>query len=245
MQVIQGHFEGTGAALYLQLGCIPYQIRIWNLGGATPDELIWERGMAVDILTTEGILKTGDGGAFADNVFGAGISPYYGGELLTSTMQADTSYGGTTGGVQYIERDDKDYRYFTDAAAGISGDASTETIDTWTLVTAGTPSGHFNGDVVCTYIGPGSEIRIVSGGGSGKHTYRAWIQAVTTGTGGAGDEVTLSWAVPSGRVDFIGGQYGYKPTVVGKVTKPGIKINMITPINVNAEHHCFTALCPG
>ena len=239
MEVIQGHFEGTGAALYLQLGSIPYQIRIWNLGGATPDELIWERPMACDILTTEGILKTGDGGAFADNVFGAGVSPYYGGELLTAAMQTDTTYGG---GI-YIERDDKDYRYFTDSAAGISGDASTVTIDTWTLGTAATPAGHFNGDVVCTYIGPGSEIRIVDN--NRKHTYRAWIQAVTTGTGGAGDEVTLSWAVPSGRVDFIGGQYGYKPTVVGKVTKPGIKINMTTPINVNAEHHAFTALCPG
>ena len=239
MQVIQGHFEGTGAALYLQLGSIPYQIRIWNLGGATPDELIWERPMACDILTTEGILKTGDGGAFADNVFGAGISPYYGGELLTTAKQTDLTYGG---GI-YIERDDKDYRYFTNSDAGISGDAATVDITAWTLDTAGTPSGHFDGDLTGTYVGPGSEIRIVDA--NRKHTYRAFIQALTAGQGVSANEVTLSWAVPSGRVDFIGGMYGYKPTAVGKVTKPGIKLNMTTPINVNAEHHAFTALCPG
>jgi len=46
-------------------------------------------------------------------------------------------------------------------------------------------------------------------------------------------------------VYFIGGQYGYKPTAVGKTTKAGFVLNMTTPINVNAEHHCFTALCPG
>jgi len=241
MQVIQGHFEGTGAALYLQLGSIPYQIRIYNLGGATPDEIIWDRGMACDILTTEGILRTGDGGAVADNVFGAGIAPYYGGDLLTTTNQSDTTYGG---GV-YIERDDKDYRYYTNAAAGISGDAATEDITTWTLDTSGTPSGHFNGDVTGTYIGPGSLIRIVAGAGSGKHTYQAWIQALTAGQGVSADEVTLSMAVPSGKVTFIGGQYGYKPSAIGAVTKPGVVINMTTPINVNAEHHAFTALCPG
>ena len=241
MRVIQGHFEGTGAALYLQLGCIPYQIRIWNLGGATPDELIWERGMAVDILTTEGLLKTADGGAFADNVFGAGISPYYGGEMLTAAMQTDLTYGG---GI-YIERDDTNYKEHTDSAAGIVGDAENTGITTWTLDTAATPTGHFDDDVIGTYIGPGSEIRIVSGAGSGKHTYRAWIQGCSAAAGSVADAVTLSWAVPSGRVDFIGGQYGYKPTAVGKVTKPGIKLNMVSPINVNAEHHCFTALCPG
>ena len=239
MQIIQGHFEGTGAALYLQLGCIPYQIRIYNLGGATPDEIIWDRGMECDILTTEGLVRTGDGGAVVDNVFGAGISPYYGGELLTSAMQTDLTYGG---GI-YIERDDTNYKNYTNSAAGIVGDAATEDITTWTLDTAATPTGHFNGDVTGTYIGPGSEIRIVDT--NKKHTYRAWIQALTAGQGVSSDEVTLSWAVPSGRVDFIGGQYGYKPTPVGKVTKPGIKLNMTTPINVNAEHHCFTALCPG
>uniref|UniRef100_A0A6M3J169 Uncharacterized protein n=1 Tax=viral metagenome TaxID=1070528 RepID=A0A6M3J169_9ZZZZ len=239
MQVITGHFEGTGAALYLQLGCIPIQIRIYNLGGATPDEIIWDEAMACDILTTEGLVRTGDGGAVLDNVFGAGIAPYEGGDLLTTSNQTDVTYGG---GV-YIERDDKDYRFFTNSAAGISGDAATVDITTWTLDTAGTPSGHFNGDVTGTYIGPGSEIRIKDS--TNKHVYKAWIQALTAGQGVSANEVTLSRAVPSGTVEFIGGMYGYKPSAIGTVTKPGIKLNMVTPINVNAEHHSFIAICPG
>jgi len=239
MQVITGHFEGTGAALYLQLGCIPHQIRIYNLGGATPDEIIWDEAMACDILTTEGLVRTGDGGAVVDNVFGAGIEPYDGGELLTDDNQTDTTYGG---GI-FIERDDKDYRYFTKAAAGISGDASTVDITTWTLDVAATPTGHFNGDVVGNYIGPGSEIRIVDT--NNKHTYKAYIQALTATQGSATGEVTLSRAVPSGKVQFIGGMYGYKPSAVGTVSKAGIKLKMVTPINVNAEHHSFIAICPG
>lgn len=238
MQVITGHFEGTGAALYLQLGSIPYQIRIYNLGGATPDEILWDRAMCCDILTTEGITRLGGETANLDNVFGAGIAPYYGGDLLTTANQTDLTYGG---GV-YIERDDKDYRFYTNAEAGISGDAATADIDTWTLDTAATPTGHFNGDVTGTYIGPGSLIRIASN--DNKHTYQAWIQALTAGQGVTANEVTLSMAVPSGKVQFIGGMYGYKPSPIGTVTKPGIRINMTTPINVNAEHHSFIALCP-
>jgi len=239
MQIITGHFEGTGAVLYLQLGSIPHQIRIYNLGGATPDEMIWDEVMACDILTTEGLVRTGNGGAVVDNVFGAGISPYYGGDLLTTTNQSDTTYGG---GV-YIERDDKDYRQVTNAAAGISGDAATEDITTWTLDTAATPTGSFNGDVTGAYIGPGSEIRIQSS--DRKHVYKAYIQTLTAGQGVTANEVRLSWAVPSGTVEFIGGMYGYKPSAIGAVTMPGMVITMVTPINVNAEHHSFVAICPG
>uniref|UniRef100_A0A6M3J650 Uncharacterized protein n=1 Tax=viral metagenome TaxID=1070528 RepID=A0A6M3J650_9ZZZZ len=240
MHYIHGHFEGTGAALYLQLGAVPDEIEIWNLDGATPDTFIWNKMMGSNILTVEGITRIGSGGAVTDEVFGAGISPYYGGDLLTTSNQSNTTYGG---GV-YIERDDKDYRYFTDSAAGISGDAATTTIDTWTLDTAATPKGHFNGDVTGTYIGPGSLIRVVDtkGKGSGKHTYEAFIVALTAGQGVSSDEVTLSWAIPSGRVDFIGGMYGYKPSTVGTVTKAGIKLNMTTPLNVDGEHHAFRAI---
>ena len=77
------------------------------------------------------------------------------------------------------------------------------------------------------------------------NVYSAWIHALTSGQGVADDEVTLSWAVPSGNVEFIGGRFGYIPTAVGQVTKPGIKINMTSPTNENGLHHCFTAFCPG
>ena len=228
-RIIKGHFHGTGADLYLQLGGIPAYFKMWNLELSTPAYLEWSPVMGADDLTVEGILRDEDGGALSDLAFGEGVSPYYGGDLLTTTNQPSTTYGGSS--VDFIEIDDKDYRFYTDNDAGISGDASSEDIDTWTLDTAGTPSGHFNGDVVGTYINDGSPIRIMSS--DNKHVYDAYIVAsALSGSGGAADEVTLSWAVPSGSVQYIGGRYGCKPTPVGKVSKEGLLINDTT---VNAS----------
>lgn len=237
MDLIRGHFHGTGADLYLQLGGIPAYFKMWGIETGTPDSVEWLRDMAADDLTVEGIMRPKGGGAVQDHAFGEGVSPYYGGELLTTTNQPSTTYGGAS--VDFIERDDKDYRYYTDSDAGISGDASTETIDTWTLDTAATPSGSFNGDVAGTYINDGSLIRIVDD--NNKHTYEAYIVASALSTsGGAADEVTLSWAVPSGRVDFIGGRYGYKPTAVGKTSKAGLLINETT-VNTSGGMVAFMA----
>lgn len=219
MQMIQGNFCATGADIYIQLGGIPEYFEVWDLSENTPYTQIWARAMGHGILTTEGITRPKDGGAITDQAFGEGISPYYGGELLTTTNQTDLTYGG---GI-YIEPDTKDYRQFTIADAGISGDAATTDITTWTLDTAATPTGHFNGDVTGSYIGAGSPIRITSN--DNKHTYDAYITALTAGQGVTANEVTLSWAVPCGRVDYIGGKFGYKPSAIGTVTKPGVLLN--------------------
>lgn len=241
MQLITGHFHGTGADLYLQLGGIPDYFKMWAIELGTPAWLEWTRDMAADDLTTEGIYRDQGGGALEDLTFNGGVSPYYGGVKLTSTLQPSVTYGGAN--VDFIERDDKDYRYYTNAVAGISGDASTEDIITWTLDTAGTPSGHFNGDAVGTYINDGSLIRIVDV--NNKHTYEAYIvDSAVSADGGASDEIVLSWAVPSGRVDFIGGRYGYKPTAVGQVSKAGLLINE-TAINYSGNMVAFMAWMSG
>lgn len=237
MKIIQGHFNGTGADVYLQLGSIPYKIKFWNLDAATPMYLEWSRDMIHDILTVEGIYRDADGGAFADLAFGEGVQPYRGGVLLTTSNQTSVTYGE---GV-YLERDDTDYRFYTNAAAGISGDASTEDITTWTLDTAATPTGHFNGDVTGTYIGPGSLIRIVDT--SNNHTYETSITALTAGQGVSTDEVRLGEAVPSGSVQYIGGKFGYSPSSVGTTTKAGVRISN-TSLNVNDNIIGFTAYCP-
>ena len=237
LQLITGHFHGTGADLYLQLGNIPTFFKMWGIEEGTPDILEWCPEMAADDLAVEGVFYPKGGGAIEDYAFGEGVSPYYGGEVLTTTNQPSTTYGGAS--VDFIEIDDKDYRYYTDVDAGISGDASSETISTWTLDTAGTPSGHFNGDVVGTYINDGSRIRIKST--DNKHVYEAFIVAsALSASGGAANEVTLSWAVPSGTVEYIGGRYGCVATAVGKVSKPGLLIND-TSINVSGAMVAFMA----
>jgi len=235
LQILSGHFEGTGADLYLQLGAIPKYFKMWGIEEGTADTLEWCDTMAADDVSVEGIFRPKAGGAVEDYAFGEGVSPYYGGVELTSTNQSDTTYGG---GV-FIERDDKDYRYYTDNAAGISGDASTVTIDTWTLDTAATPSGSFNGDVVGTYINDGSIIRVIDN--NEKHTYQAHIVgSALSASGGAADEVTLSWAIPSGKVTFLGGRYGYIPSTIGSISMAGLLIND-TSINVDGQMCAFVA----
>lgn len=240
MQLLQGHFQATAVTHRLCLGAIPYNIIFWGLEGATPDTVEWDRSMIHDILTVEGIMRPTAGGNVVDYAFGEGVAPYEGGDLMTTANQTDVTYGG---GI-YVMRDDKDYRYFTNSAAGISGDASTETITTWTLDTAGTPSGHFNGDVAGTYISKGSIIRIQETAVPNR-VYEAAITNAPSGSGGAANEIYLSRAVPNGKVTFIGGFAGYKPVPIGQITTPGMVINLATTPFVDDEMVGFRALMPS
>lgn len=237
MNVLQGVFNGTGADVVLCLGAIPYHIRLWNLEAAVPLETEWAQCMAADTLTCEGITHPADGGAPLDHAFGEGIQPYWGGDLMTTTNQTSVTFGE---GV-YLMRDDHDYRKFTNSAAGIVGDAATTDITTWTLDTAATPTGHFNGDLTGTYVGDGSPIRIKSS--DNKHVYEVYITALTAGQGVSSDEVTLSYPVPSGTVEYIGPKFSYKPVPIGQVTTPGVLINYAT-LNVNDALIGFMALMP-
>ncbi len=239
VQVIRGHFHGTAADLYLQLGTIPFYFEMWKLETNTPDTVVWCDVMGADDECVEGFLRPYAGGATDDHVFGAGVSPYYGGETLDTTLQPSVTYGGAS--VDFIERDDKNYRFYTKSEAGISGDAATEDIITWTLDTAATPSGHFNGDATGTFINQGSLIRIRPT--TGQYEAIAYIAGTSISTSGKeADEVDLSWAVPSGEITFIGGCYGYKPSPIGAVTKPGMLINETT-VNASGLMVGFMALC--
>ncbi len=242
MQLLQGHFQAIGADAphYLCLGAIPYSITFWGLEGAQPDTVIWDRSMIHDILTPEGIMHPTGGGGPADYAFGQGVAPYEGGDLMTTSNQTDT----TNGGGIYIERDDKDWRYFTNSNAGILGDASTETITKWTLDAAGTPSGHLNGNVVGTYITKGSLIRIQATA-SPNTVYTAAIANALSGTGSAANAVTLTRAVPNGQVTFIGNFAGYAPVPIGKVTSKGMLINLTSTPFVDGEMIGFQAFMPS
>ena len=212
MKTISGNFNGTGADLYICIGFVPDFVELFNLEGTQFLSAKWNIEMMRAAEVSEGIQFSGADVAGAALTAGAGILPYYGGDTLTTTTAGTTTYGE---GV-YLKRDKTDYR-------GSDGDAVSVTIDTWTLDSGYT--GHFNEDVTGTYIGEGSEIWI-----DGK---RYMIQALTAGQGEASTEVTLSHTgVPSGRVEYIGGMYTYKPMVDGEVTPAGFVIKNTT-INVN------------
>ena len=220
---IGGTFNGTGAAVYICIGFVPDYVKVWNCEGSQALQLEWNKNMRTTEIQEGVELATS---TFAANTVGAGIMTYFGGDTLTSTTAGTTTYGE---GV-YLKRDDHDYRYPNGGANGL-GDAVADVIDTWTLYSAFT--GHFNEDVTGTYIGEGSPICI-----DGRWYY---ITTLDAGKGEATNEVTLTHTgVKSGKVQFIGGKYDYKPMVAGEVTPAGFLISDTT-VNVNDATCAFEA----
>ena len=219
MKWIGGKFHGTGDSLYICCGFVPDAVKIVNVEAATPLYLFWNRHMAdASQLSIEGVYRAAAGGALGDLAAGAGIQPYYGGDLLTTTSAGTTTYGE---GV-YLKEDRRDYRFW-DEKALLPGDGALGDITDWTLVSGYT--GHFNHDVNGTYCGPGSPI-VING-----NLYM--ISLLAAGTGNATTEVTLNVSgVATGDVGFLGGMYGYKPMVANEVTPAGFLCN---EDNVNAN----------
>lgn len=220
-KMISGTFNGTGAALYLCIGFIPDFVDIYAAEDAELAHAHWNKGFTA-AESVEGFIDHGGAQATVLYTAGTGIRPYYGRELMTSTIQTSTTYGS---GV-YLVKDNRDYRS-VDLA---SGDV---TVDTWTLDTSGSRSGHFNEDVAGTYIGEGSKIKIDN----------RWyvIESVTGGTGEASDEVVLNYAAPSGEVQFITGMYDYVPLALNKVSPEGFYLAATTEINVSGQINMFVA----
>ena len=224
--IVTGVFNGTGADVYICLGFVPQFVRLWNTEGTQGITGEWNISMGRSLEVVEGLEHTGADVAAKALTIGIGIQPYYGGETLTSAMQTSTTYGE---GV-YLKKDDHDYRYLD--ANKSPGDAVLADIDTWTLDTSASYTGHFNADVTGTYIGEGSMINI-----DGK-----WyaIVALTATQGVADDEVTLSLNPKSGVVQHITGKYGYKPIPVGEETPAGFMVGD-ADINVNDALIAFEA----
>ena len=229
-KIVGGRFNGTGAAVYICIGFVPDWVRIF-VGDAADNYArhVYSKHIGAHD-AVEGVVCDSDGSSYSEDTYGEGVQPYYGGDLMTTSNQTSVTYGE---GV-YLYPDNADYRYGPNLGpGGASGDAVSETITSWTLDTAATPTGHFNEDVNGTYIGIGSRICI-----DGK-----WYTiTVLTGSQGEGDdEVELNYPAPSGEVQFIGGKYTMKPIPVGEVSKAGFKINRTTVINVNNEIQWFEA----
>jgi len=241
MKCVRGTFNGTGAALYIGCGFIPTRVEVRAVGdaGGLNPRVKWSSNDRV-AAQAEGVLDTDMATQAVQLAAGEGISAYAGGDILTAALQTDTTYGG---GI-YLVRDEKDYRYGTNAMPGPnggSGDAVATTIDTWTLDTSANRTGHFNEDVTGTYIGAGSKITIETGYGKLKIHEDLFIEALTATQGEAADEVTLNRAVGAGRVRKITGMYDFAPQAVGQIILPGFKISATTHINVDGEMQEFVA----
>lgn len=218
--IVSGTLNGTGASIYVGCGFIPDEVYVYNCEASTPIMGIWNR----DMRTAEQIGGVTIAAALARSTVGAGIAPYRGG---TVTASGNTAY----------------VIPFADAYSGktnnlVAANTSSSTITTWTLGNSGNKTGNFNFGVNTTYVGEGSKVVIWD---DLTKTEYVVVMTALTNDGDAANEVTLSEAVPSGTVRFIGPMYDYIAAPADVVMPQGFSIDD-TDLSVSGEYLSFTAI---
>lgn len=229
MQVLKGYFNGTGATCKLCLGAIPWRFQLQNIQVATnPLTIQWAAAMMCEVLCYAGIYI--DGGGIPTKLTTTGCVPYEGGDLMTSTIQTSTTYGE---GV-YLGWDLKNYQADYTYGSGTSGTP----INKWTFVTGLT--GYWNVAKVASgnRVGVGSRIRIKED--STGFVKESCVTALTS-DGEVSAEVTLSRAIGTGTITFLGGMYQLAPIALGKTAPAGITLGSETTVNVNDDMLTFEA----
>jgi len=239
MNEITGTFNGTGAQVFVCCGFIPDEVRIISAGDAEVADMLGTRDLRVAALV-DGFMNHGGAQAVTLYTAGTGLQPYYGGDLMTATNQTSTAYGeGIYLGWDRGVNPARSLNYAQDNVYGYQGGSP---IDTWNLDTSGNRTGSFNADVQVsgtTRIGAGSRILIEQN--INRRQRWATIEALTAGQGIADDEVTLSEAISSGKVRYIGGQYDMVPIPIGETTPQGFILNVTTDTNMNDQMQVFIA----
>jgi len=208
--VLNGVYYGTGATVYLCVGAIPDKVELVNLGNTTnPLILKWRKEFIKYSGSYGGIIL--DGAGTHTYLTTTGIFPYEGGDMLTTTNQTNTTYGG---GI-YLGWDLQDYR--KNNSFGVASGF----INRWTQYSTNT--GKWNTPIVATgaRIGIGSPIWIKEDL-SGK--VKKSVVTALTSTGASTNNVTLSRTITDGDIVYIGGMYSLAPISVGKITPAGIQI---------------------
>lgn len=228
-------FNGTGAALYFCLGFLPDWVKITGNSATYQPTLTWDRDMLP--LQYEGLLEATGTTYIARTplLIGAGVSLYVGGDILTAANQTSVAYGA---GV-YLVKDGADYRQ--DLTLGVQAPID---VNGWKLGNSSNRTGNFSSGILASgsRIGVGSKVIVKAAAGARQINpeQEAIITAISN-QGAAANEVTLSKALPTGDVVFIGGQYTSAPMALGRTTMKGILLNAITPINISNEVHLLEA----
>lgn len=232
MQVLKGYFNGTGATCKLCLGAIPWRFVIQNIQVATnPETIEWDAAMLCENLCYAGIYIKGSDGV-RTKLTTTGVVPYEGGDLMTTTNQTSVTYGE---GV-YLGWDLKNYQADYDYGSGTDGTP----INAWTLDTSANRTGHWNVAKVASgnRVGAGSRIRIKEN--SSGLVKESCVVAITS-DGEQTDEITLTRAIGTGTITFLGGMYQLKPIALGKVAPAGMTLGSETTVNVNDDMITFKA----
>jgi hypothetical protein len=248
MNMVSGLFNGTGANVTLCIGFIPDYVKVYNLedAGSLFAKLEWWREMRL-VGATRGLAEvTGTTYRAIDlrTVADEGIVLYRGGEILTTTNQTSTSYGA---GV-FLGWDKTDYK--ADLVNGVAAP-----ITTWTLGSSTNRTGNFNANLLHALAaaggnGTGSRIgvgsKIVIREAQTRATKEAFVEVganAAAAAGSAANSVTLSEAIGSGEVLYIGGAMDMAPLAIGVTTSAGFTLEAATNINDTAnEVHFFEAI---
>lgn len=219
MRVVRGSFQGTGAALYLGIGFIPKQFRMWNISDGTVLYQLhdWTKDMRRTIKGFDGHSMLGqadmaDGNA-SDVASGSGVSIYRGGDVGNGTE------------TYLIADPEPDKRA---KGAGVA-------IDTWTLGSSTNKTGNWNDVCSLTYpntCGVGSLI-VIDG--------KEYTVYAITSNGEQANEVTLDAAAPNGRIGFLGGLYTHVQCPATLTMPPGMYIPETAAFNVDGEMVIFEA----
>lgn len=217
MKRVSGTLNGTGAAIYVGLGFVPDSVKVFNNESTTAVFGEWNRDMRT-VEATGGNLVAA---AVTRATVGAGIRLYRGGDLTVSGNSAYLiSFADVYG--------KKDVRAAYSATAPITK---------WTLGNSGNRTGNFDHEASTSYVGEGSEISIYNP--LTKISYNVFVQAMTS-NGEAANEVTLSEAVPSGDVQFLGPMYDYVAAPAGVIMPAGFVIDSTT-LSVSGQMISFVA----
>lgn len=242
MNLVKGVFNGVGSSkTWIGLGMVPSKLRIAVIDQSDAEEVVWDENMARATTGAEGILRKSVGNSpnFALLTFGTGVAPYWGGDVVPA---ANTHYLVHKSCLKGVRSDSPNVNYAGDMREMPSGGGL---ITSWTLDTAGTPSGHFNTYVDTSYVGVGSPIFIRPWVGTGYGpVIRTFITALTNGSttyGQTADDVTLAHAVPSGNVVFIGYKYDFVAAPAGMTMPQGIVVNDYTYLNVSGQKNLLEA----
>jgi len=239
MKVAAGTFNGTGAAVYICCGFIPDEVIVRTVAdaGTEAPKLEWDRTMRGAMF--EGVLMEGDGTAVEEQGAAAGIRIHTGGVMLTSSNQTSVGWGE---GVYLYSRPGykKDWRQSQNDVVN-AGEADSDLIDTWTLGHSGNRTGNFNEDIASTAVRIGAGSECIFSNDARTERYYAQIRSLSAGAGETANEVTLSWAVPSGNVEYIGQRYDFEPIPLGEVTPAGFLLSMTSVINTDDEMQAFIA----
>ena len=205
-KIVTGTVVGTDADIYVCCGFMPDRVLVRNIENANEQDVVWDRHM--------GRAAEGEAGWIVSNstrapiTTGAGIALYKGGDYISAAS------------IVYLVKDPS-----PDKRAAGTGSV----IDTWTIDTPASFTGHWNDVCNTTFVGEGSLINI-----NGE-----WYNVISvTSNGEQADEVLLDRLAPSGPIYALMGMFDFIGAAAGVVTPAGFFIDSTCAAN-NANETCY------